>query len=98
MAPRTGWRETPYSQALDAQRRREESPAFMLSDGRVLVVSAGIGGDIWGTFWIKPSGALRRFTALPMCDSRQQAEHGLAAYAAAKGLARIDAEAEAVHE
>ena len=56
--------------------------------GRKLFVSSGIsGGDMWGTFFRKPTGSLKRITSkfLPMRRSKQAAQADLDQYAQKKG-------------
>jgi hypothetical protein len=57
--------------------------------GRNLFVSSGIsGGEMWATFFRKPSGSLKRVTSksLPMRCSRQIAQDDLDRYAVKKRL------------
>jgi len=50
----------------------------------------GPSGRSWGTYWRMPNGSLRRLRSLPIRATREEAEHDLAAYAAAKGLVRVE--------
>lgn len=44
---------------------------------RLLFVHDGIsGGRSWGAFHRKPNGSLKRYTGLPMRDTRTEAEAG----------------------
>jgi hypothetical protein len=57
--------------------------------GRNLFVSSGIsGGEMWGTFFRKPTGSLKRVTSksLPMRHSKQIAQDDLDRYAIKKKL------------
>ena len=56
------------------------------AQGRLMFVSDGIsGGQSWGTFFRKPSGALKRYRGLEMRDERKEAEADLERYARLHG-------------
>ena len=56
------------------------------AQGRLLFVSDGIsGGEAWGTFYRKPSGALKRYRGLEMRDEHEEAERDLDTYARLRG-------------
>jgi hypothetical protein len=62
---------------------------YRLPDGRVLFVSDGLArGKYWFTAWRTPRGGTRRYKspALPVRESKEQAEADLAAYAEKMGL------------
>ena len=62
------------------------------NQGRLLFVSAGISdGTIWGTYYQKPTGSLRRVCSpsLPLRPSRETAEQDLLFYALERGFKEV---------
>lgn len=62
-------------------------PYQYLYRGHMIFVSDGISqGKAWGAFYRHKTGSLRRFKALPMRNTREEAQRDLDEWARTKGL------------
>lgn len=70
-----------------------ETRRYLDENGREIFVSAGIGGEEYGTFWRSHTGGLHRVKspAMPMVSSRNEAQKNLDAWAEGKGLQQVEA-------
>ncbi|MTI82608.1 MAG: ParB/RepB/Spo0J family partition protein [Firmicutes bacterium] len=79
-----------FSRADDGkdQGGQVESRSYLDENGQEIFISSGLGQDIFGTFRRKSSGALQRVKspAMPMVDTREEAEKNLQIWAEQKGL------------
>ncbi|MCG3212585.1 MAG: hypothetical protein FOGNACKC_06255 [Anaerolineae bacterium] len=66
---------------------------YLNDKGQPVKVAAGLGGDSYGAFIVKPGGSLKRIVspALPMVADRAQAQRNLDKYATRKGWAAQEA-------
>lgn len=60
---------------------------YLNDKGQPVKVAAGLGGDLYGVFSVKPGGSLKRVVspALPMVADRAQTQRNLDGYATKKG-------------
>ena len=85
--------ETVESQPEATETAEEEPGRYKQEDGTILFVSDGISnGDLWGTFYRKANGSLKRVTSasLPMVSSRDQAQTDLDKWATRKKLPKVE--------
>ena len=59
--------------------------AYIDDQGRTVFLSQGISQDMWGAFYKKPNGSLKKVRAIPMVSCRHEAAQILTAYAEKKG-------------
>ncbi|WP_114679319.1 helix-turn-helix domain-containing protein, partial [Desulfotruncus alcoholivorax] len=68
----------------------EDQPKCYIHNGREIFVSRGLGSE-YGTFWRSSTGGLHRIKspAMPMVESREEAQSNLDQWAAKKGLQAV---------
>lgn len=83
------WKPNKEQKVEDFEFSKDMKPrSYLDENGQEIFVAAGLGGDTFGSFRCKPNGSLQRVKspAMPMVDSREEAEKNLQAWAEKKGL------------
>ncbi len=67
-----------------------KNASYAIGDGRVLFVDDGISkGKVWGVYYRKPNGSLKRFRPIPLCVTPSAAQASLDDYARLRGLEAV---------